>query len=288
MLAKAKLAETRPAQKIVIKAPRECPWNGLQCEGCRDGKRAEVSLHSDPPIKIIYDVAACYSKIQYKKLIQESGLVGIELQHTFKNAILDMHNEQLFHFLMDWDPRGGSIYIGAHKDPKNPQGNGTGKSYGLHALTHQLCRRGIKCYYGRTVDFLMELRAAYDDGAQASESKVLKRYTHVPVLLWDDLGKESFKTEWAPEKFYYVIDFRIRTSRPLVISSNFSLPEIEARFGIDNYGPAIASRLAGCSRVWSLGGPDRRIKGTKKILYKSPERRENGNAKDADIHYSSV
>ena len=40
-------------------------------------------------------------------------------------------------------------------------------------------------------------------------------------------------------------------------------PEIEERFGIDNFGPAIASRLAGFCEFLKLGGPDRRLRRVK-------------------------
>lgn len=265
-MAEARLVESAPAKSKVIKTPKECPWKNSyrQCEDCKEGKRTEARLEPEP-IKLLYDVAKCYSYVKHKELISKSGLAGIELQHTFENAYLNCHNERLYRYLMSWDhTRAGGIYIGAHKDINNPQGNGTGKSYALHSLVHRLCRIGVPCLYSRTVDFLMQLRAAYDDGTQESESKVLRRYTHIPVLLWDDLGKENFKTDWAPEKFYYVIDYRVRTNRPMIISSNFSLAEIETRFGLYNFGPAIASRLAGFCEMWTLGGPDRRIQKSSK------------------------
>lgn len=262
-VARYKLIKNAPAEKKIIKKPGDCPWGGkYSCEYCKTGERTEVSLQ--PLGRTIYDVAGCYKKVAYEELISRSGLTGIELQHTFEKAHIDKQNEKLFRRLKSYNPSlGEGLYISAIKTADNPLGNGTGKSYALHALTHQLCRNGIKCLYSRTVDFLMELRAALDDGTQESESKVLRRYTHIPVLLWDDLGKENFRSEWAPEKFYYVIDYRVRTKRPLILSSNFDLPEIEARFGIDNYGPAIASRLAGCCETWKLGGADRRIRKNK-------------------------
>ena len=252
-----------PVVTKVIKSPDECPWRNdpwRKCEDCQNGTREKSQIEPEP-LRTVYDVSACFIEMRYRELIEKSGLMGIELNHLFENAIIDEHNRELFTYLMEWEPSiGGGIYIAAKKDADNPQGNGTGKSYALHALTHRLCRMGIPCLYGRTVDFLMELRAAYDEGSQESESRVLRRYTQVPVLLWDDLGKESFRTDWGPEKFYYVIDYRVRTKKPMIISSNFDLGEIEAKFGRDNFGPAIASRLAGFCEVWTLGGPDRRIK----------------------------
>ena len=257
------ILEKAPVITKTITSPEECQWrdNWRKCEDCQDGQRT-VERWEPKPHRVIYDVSTCFKEVRYRELIQKSGLVGIELRHTFEAAVIDRYNRELYTRLMKWEPSaGGGIYIAAEKDQNNPQGNGTGKSYALHALTHRLCRMGIPCLYGRTTDFLMQLRAAYDNGAQESERKVLNRYTNVPVLLWDDLGKESFRTDWGPEKFYYVIDYRVRTNKPMIISTNFSLADIEVRFGLDNFGPAIASRLAGFCEMWTLGGPDRRVKG---------------------------
>ena len=257
------IMERAPVVNKTIHDPKECPWKDdyfRKCEDCKDGQRI-VERWEPKPHRVIYDVSACFKEVRYRELIQKSGLVGIELEHTFEAALIDEHNRVVYRRLMEWDPtQGRGIYISADKSPDNPQGNGTGKSYALHALTHRLCRMGIRCLYARTVDFLMELRAAYDENTQESEWRVLDRYIHVPVLLWDDLGKESFRTEWGPERFYYVIDARVRLDKPVVISSNFDLPEIEERFGIDNFGPAIASRLAGFCKFLKLGGPDRRFR----------------------------
>ena len=55
--------------------------------------------------------------------------MGIELNHLCEKAIIDEHNRELYTYL--------------------PEGNGTGKSYALHALTHRLCRMGIPCLYVR-------------------------------------------------------------------------------------------------------------------------------------------
>ena len=253
-----------PVVTKVVKSPNECPWRDdpwRKCEDCQNGTREESQIEPEPR-RTIYNVGACFMEVRYQELIDKSGLVGIELNHFFESAEIDKYNRELYTYLMEWEPTiGGGIYIAAEKEPNNPQGNGTGKSYALHALTHRLCRMGIPCLYGRTVDFLMQLRAAYDEGNQESESRVLRRYTQVPVLLWDDLGKERFRTDWGPEKFYYVIDYRVRANKPIIISSNFDLGEIEAKFGRDNFGSAIASRLAGFCGMWTLGGPDRRVKG---------------------------
>lgn len=244
----------------VIKEPSECTLRDrISCNRCSSGE-VTINQLNPTPQTVIYDVSECYKKVRYRKLLKKSGLCGIELEHTFEDAVIDDHNRSVYKKLMTWNYATGiGIYVSSAKSKLNPVGNGVGKSYVLHALTHRLCREGVECLYSRTTDFLMEIRFAYDDRSGVSEQLVLDRYIHVPVLLWDDLGKESFRSDWGPERFYYVIDERIRLGRPIVFSSNFDLDELEKHFGIDNYGPAIVSRIAGACKLYKLGGPDRRL-----------------------------
>lgn len=260
--------KTEERMKTIL-SPDQCLWRGYSrrqydeygwpihrdCDYCESGKRNHIDQE--------YDVSECYRLVQYKELLDDSGLTGKALKHTFQAAKIDKYNEKLYRYLADeWTPEKGGVYITAQKTKDNPQGNGTGKTYALHATVHKLCRMGIRCLYARTVDFLTDLKSAYEEGTQKSESKVLRKYMNVPVLIWDDLGKENIRTEWGPEKFYQVIDYRAEMELPIVISSNFLLDELATRFGADNFGPAIVSRLAGAcyGQIFVLGGPDRRFK----------------------------
>lgn len=248
------------AERRTITDPKECTLrNRLSCDRCSVGEVA-INQLSPTPQTVIYNVFECYKKVRYHKLLGNSGLRGIELEHTFEDAVIDEHNSSVYKKLMTWDHTLGiGVYLFSAKSKLNPAGNGVGKSYVLHALVHRLCREGIECLYGRTTDFLMEIRFAYDDRSGVNEQLILDRYINVPVLLWDDLGKESFRSDWGPERFYYVIDERVRLGRPMVLSSNFDLDELERHFGMDNYGPAIVSRIAGACKLYKLGGPDRRL-----------------------------
>lgn len=44
------------------------------------------------PHRVIYDVSACFKEVHYRELLRKSGLVGIELEHTFEAAVIDEHN----------------------------------------------------------------------------------------------------------------------------------------------------------------------------------------------------
>jgi DNA replication protein DnaC len=264
------ILKTAKRESYTIESPDQCPFRGtVYADGCRECakmlgiiQRIEQGDGEQCIVKQ-YDTIACYRNVRCRRILRESGLSELEMNHTFEAAKIDGHNAALYNRLQQWDPANKTgVFISADKDSGNPQGNGTGKSYALHALVDQLAKQGIRCKYARTVDFLQEIRSTYGEDNRASEVWVLGQYVNIPVLLFDDFGKErvSPTSEWATEKLYYVIDERVRRGRPMVISSNFSFEEIEQRLG-NNHGPAIVSRLAGHCEYFKLGGPDRRVKG---------------------------
>jgi len=246
---------------LEIASPEMCPFRASFLNDCSNCRRANGIISVDENgVKRRYDTSACLKEMVYRHYIAQSGLEGIELKHTFENAVIDKWNQRVYQYLQQWNWKSGEgIYIAAEKSNQNKLGNGTGKSYALHALTHRLCREGVGCYYIRTVDFLQQLKESYEGRSMATETEILERYAKVPVLLLDDIGKENVRTEWAAERFYYLIDTRIRFERPTVYASNFLLSELEERFGLDNFGPAISSRIAGSCVLFTLGGPDRRL-----------------------------
>jgi DNA replication protein DnaC len=188
-------------------------------------------------------------------------MYGNELLETFDSPefVLDKYNKQVYEYMMKWVPSDGSVFITAGKDPEiNVLGNGTGKSYLLHAVANKLCRKGIDCICTTWQSFLEELKAGFAD---QSSQKVLREYMVSSVLFLDEMGKEPYNTDWAPEIIYRLLEYRSKINKPLVIASNFDYPQLEKYYGLENYGPSIASRLGGiCGKYWVLGGPDRRIK----------------------------
>jgi|GEM_PF-1541258 len=266
------MLDALPITEAMVATPDDCPYGSgcpLQfCEKCRESGGILLLEGMRPqPHRTRHHVAECLACQERERReravaarLAHCGLTAGERNHTFAAWEQTPDNRKVYAALSSWDYRGdGGIFLLGDTSPANPTGNGTGKSYALHALTLRLCEEEVKAVFLRTVDFLKELRASYDEERPFGECEVIERYADIPVLLWDDLGKEALRGEWAAEKFYLVIDERCRRGLPVVISSNFALDRIEQRFG-DNFGPAIASRLAGmCPLRFKLGGPDRRM-----------------------------
>jgi DNA replication protein DnaC len=248
-----------PVVDYKVVEPSMCPWEHKHCDVCGKELVVQEPVY-EPEVKWMrYDVGDCYKVVRGMRLLKQSGLQGEEVRETFENASIDDFNKEVIKELRTWEPKSGrGVILSSHRNRFNPLGNGTGKSYMLHALTVKLCKEGYSCKYGRTVDFLAELRRAYDS-KDGSEYDVTQAYIDCDVLLWDDLGKENIRSDWAPERFYYVIDRRITLERPIIVSTNLIPEEVREHYGADNFGPAIASRLFGNCDILYLDGPDRRL-----------------------------
>ena len=73
-------------------------------------------------------------------------------------------------------------------------------------------------------------------------------------LAIDDIGAEKL-TEFVRQITYYILNEREQRELPTLITSNFSLMEIDEM--IDS---RISSRIAGMCEVIKLSGKDRRLK----------------------------
>lgn len=130
---------------------------------------------------------------------------------------------------------------------------GTGKTHLAACLVNSLISREIRVLFGNVLDLLGRLRRSYDDDAQEEEWRILDELATVPLLVIDDVGKEKV-SEWVEQTLYRVVDLRYRDNRPLVVTSNFTLSELERRY--PEVGPALVSRLAEMCEGVRLAGKD--------------------------------
>jgi DNA replication protein DnaC len=108
-------------------------------------------------------------------------------------------------------------------------------------------------------DFLDSLRATFNREAEQSEQQLVDEVKNVDLLLLDDLGLEK-PTEFSLKNLAQIIDYRYRNLKPLVVTSNFTLPELVRRFQTDLYGERIVWRLGEmCSNILELKGNLRMI-----------------------------
>ena len=96
---------------------------------------------------------------------------------------------------------------------------GTGKSHTAACIANALMDQCISVVMTSFVKILQDIQKCEDEG------NYLAILNSATLLIIDDLGAER-NTEYALEKIYNVIDSRIRTNKPMVLTTNLELSEM--------------------------------------------------------------
>ena len=133
---------------------------------------------------------------------------------------------------------------------------GTGKSFYACAIANALIKQGVSAYVISTPTLLGKLSENYGD-AQA----LLDWLKSVELLVIDDLGAER-DTPYGMEQLFKVIDLRARANKPLIVTTNLSLQEMQTE--LDRYRRRIYDRvLKLCNIPVTMTGKSKRTKHAK-------------------------
>jgi DNA replication protein DnaC len=103
---------------------------------------------------------------------------------------------------------------------------GVGKSHLAGAIVNSFIADNRPAAFVGVVDLLQRIRATYDPKKTENENDMVRRYATVPVLVIDDLGKESL-SDWAVRILYALINRRYEQNLPLIVTAN---QDFEATF----------------------------------------------------------
>lgn len=98
---------------------------------------------------------------------------------------------------------------------------GTGKSYAAACIANELLNRKISVVM---TSFVKVLQVIQDN--TENETEFVNRLCAARLLIIDDLGTER-NTDYALEKVYNVIDSRYRTGKPLILTTNLNLQDMQ-------------------------------------------------------------
>lgn len=98
---------------------------------------------------------------------------------------------------------------------------GTGKSYAAACIANELLNRRIPVVM---TSFVKVLQVIQDN--TENETEFVNRLCAARLLIIDDLGTER-NTDYALEKVYNVIDSRYRTGKPLILTTNLNLQDMQ-------------------------------------------------------------
>ncbi len=114
--------------------------------------------------------------------------------------------------------------------------SGLGKTHLSLAIVHDLLKRGYDCIYGSAYNLLSAMES---DHFETHTNTSYDAAVSCDLLVIDDLGSE-FMSPYIQSCVYNLINTRLLSKKPTVISTNLSMKELEER-----YTPRITSRLIG-------------------------------------------
>ena len=100
-------------------------------------------------------------------------------------------------------------------------GVGTGKSYFAGCIANALMEQEVAVRMTNFALILNDLTASFE-----GRNDYIARLCRAPLLILDDFGMER-GTEYGLEQIYNVIDSRYRSRRPLIVTTNLSLQDLQ-------------------------------------------------------------
>ena len=98
---------------------------------------------------------------------------------------------------------------------------GTGKSFFAACIANALMEKEIPVRMTNFAAVLNDLSGSFE-----GRNAYIARLCHYPLLILDDFGMER-GTEYGLEQVYNVIDSRYRSGKPLIVTTNLSLDELQ-------------------------------------------------------------
>ena len=98
---------------------------------------------------------------------------------------------------------------------------GTGKSYFAGCIANALMEKEVSVCMTNFALILNDLAASYKD-----RNEYIARLCSFPLLILDDFGMER-GTEYGLEQVYNMIDSRYRSGKPLIVTTNLTLEELQ-------------------------------------------------------------
>ena len=138
--------------------------------------------------------------------------------------------------------RAAKAFVAACLRGENPHGLlyegklGSGKTFLAAAIASELLERGLKARFIVVPDFLEQLRFSYS-AQESNESEIMSAAMTAPVLILDDIGAHN-ATPWTVTKMYTLLNYRLNSHLPCVITSNLKPAALA-----EELGQRVASRI---------------------------------------------
>ena len=224
----AKPAEAEPGDYIG-------PDGFLYCGKCNTKKECVIKWPGKGMVKVsaICKCRSAEMEARKERERHEEELRRIErarissmMDETFRNATLENFKEHddnrrylkvarnyCDNFEKMYERNQGLLFYGSV---------GTGKSYTAACIANHLLNQGQSVVMTSFVKILQEMQG-FD---REREEAFVRRLNNVRLLIIDDFGAER-STDYALEKIYGIIDNRYRARKPLILTTNLELEQMQ-------------------------------------------------------------
>ncbi len=114
---------------------------------------------------------------------------------------------------------------------------GLGKTFLSSCIAKEVSKKGMSVAIGQLSTFLRRIE---DEHFGRAEGRTLDTLAASDLLILDDLGSE-FRTQFTESALYELINARLNSGRPTIISTNLSMSELNS-----TYNERLISRISGC------------------------------------------
>lgn len=107
--------------------------------------------------------------------------------------------------------------------------NGTGKTFVGQKILYYAVQKKYTAHYIEFIDFLKLLRRNFD--YENSLDRLIKEISDVDILMIDEIGNESKKSEFVIGEFKSLFKRRVFNNKPTILVTNYSYDEIKTEYG---------------------------------------------------------
>ena len=203
----------------------------------------------------------CYKKLIKQTAVDELGISAQIKKCTFDSFRLDCYpnvvdpvlgisqKEQMktvYEYCCDWAKdfsrrSTGLIMLGK---------TGLGKTHLSLAILGVVINKGYSVYYNSVQNIMDRLQKEHFGKIAYNEDSIEGDLYESDLLILDDLGAE-FSTQFTVAELYNILNTRMINSKPIIISTNLTVREIE-----EKYSQRIASRIVGSCMPLQFCGRD--------------------------------